>query len=425
MKTKIFTILFLLITMCFSVYPQWTQLKTSNGLPSNSLKINWLGAINGRIIFSFGAFNEANGIYLTTDNGDNWRTPNGNSLTNPLFDGYAVLNGKIFFGTDNNGVGVYYSSDNGENWDSLSNGLSQGSLGILGTRMLGEINGRLYLASSGLFYSDDEGSTWTKSTNGVPVNPKIWALAKLNSNYFFSVKHNYKSSDGINWTITGDNGLPFVDIRHLVASGSNLVADASGDGIYYSSDNGESWTKATGLTTADEKAVRDMVVNNNSIIVSAGTSFYISSDNGITWSNLDNSFPKPSNVRNFVINGSTAFAGTFDFQSSTGVWKKTISTTGIEISNTSIIPENFSISQNYPNPFNPSTNIQFSIPISSFVSLKVFDVLGKEVAALVNKELNTGTYNYNFDAGNLTSGIYFYRLETDSFVETKKMILLR
>ncbi len=98
--------------------------------------------------------------------------------------------------------------------------------------------------------------------------------------------------------------------------------------------------------------------------------------------------------------------------------------TDVKLENPSL-PIDFSLSQNYPNPFNPSTNINFSIPKESFVNLKIFDVLGKEVAILVNERLNAGNYNYNFNANGLPSGIYFYRLTVGSFVSTKKMILLR
>jgi len=88
-------------------------------------------------------------------------------------------------------------------------------------------------------------------------------------------------------------------------------------------------------------------------------------------------------------------------------------------------PADFKLSQNYPNPFNPSTKIKFQISQSGFTSFKVFDVLGNEVATLVDEELQSGSYEFNFDAKGLTSGIYFYKLQTGSFVETKKMILLR
>lgn len=92
-----------------------------------------------------------------------------------------------------------------------------------------------------------------------------------------------------------------------------------------------------------------------------------------------------------------------------------------EINNCSV----FTLSQNYPNPFNPSTNISFSIPNSGLVTLKVYDILGNEITTLINEELSAGNYTKTFDATNLSSGVYFYKLNAGKFSETKKMILIR
>jgi hypothetical protein len=85
----------------------------------------------------------------------------------------------------------------------------------------------------------------------------------------------------------------------------------------------------------------------------------------------------------------------------------------------------FSLNQNYPNPFNPATTISFTLPSKSFVSLKVFDLLGREVATLVNEQKSAGTYTQKWNAANVSSGIYFYRLQADKFTETKKLLLLK
>jgi hypothetical protein len=91
-----------------------------------------------------------------------------------------------------------------------------------------------------------------------------------------------------------------------------------------------------------------------------------------------------------------------------------------------ISPVQFHLSQNYPNPFNPGTSIQYAISSRQFVSLKVYDVLGNEVATLVNEEKPTGTYQVSFNAAQLSSGVYIYRLQAGlSFIETMKMILLK
>jgi len=92
-----------------------------------------------------------------------------------------------------------------------------------------------------------------------------------------------------------------------------------------------------------------------------------------------------------------------------------------EISST--VPESFSLSQNYPNPFNPTTKIRYAIRDNSFVSIKIFDVLGREISTLVNEKQAPGVYEVNFDADNFSSGVYFYKLETANFSDVKKMIL--
>ena len=89
------------------------------------------------------------------------------------------------------------------------------------------------------------------------------------------------------------------------------------------------------------------------------------------------------------------------------------------------LPNYYSLSQNYPNPFNPSTVIKFTLPEAQNVKLTVFDVLGREVISLVNEHRNPGVYEVNFDASELSSGVYFYRLVTDNFSDTKRMLLVR
>jgi hypothetical protein len=85
----------------------------------------------------------------------------------------------------------------------------------------------------------------------------------------------------------------------------------------------------------------------------------------------------------------------------------------------------FRLEQNYPNPFNPSTRIQYAVSSTQQVTLKVYDVLGNEIATLVNEEKSTGAHSVDFDASNIPSGVYFYTLNAGSFSQTKKMLLLR
>ncbi len=98
--------------------------------------------------------------------------------------------------------------------------------------------------------------------------------------------------------------------------------------------------------------------------------------------------------------------------------------TGVEPS-TSTVPKQYRLEQNYPNPFNPSTTIQFALPQDSKVILKLYDILGREVATLVDEELDTGVHKIIFDAIELANGIYIYRIQAEGFDQSKKLILLK
>ncbi|MDZ7623864.1 MAG: T9SS type A sorting domain-containing protein [Ignavibacteriaceae bacterium] len=89
------------------------------------------------------------------------------------------------------------------------------------------------------------------------------------------------------------------------------------------------------------------------------------------------------------------------------------------------VVSDISLEQNYPNPFNPSTSIKFTVPTSEFVSLKVYDVLGNEVATLVNEQKAPGTYEVRFNAGNLASGVYVYKIQAGNFTQTRKLMLMK
>jgi len=105
-----------------------------------------------------------------------------------------------------------------------------------------------------------------------------------------------------------------------------------------------------------------------------------------------------------------------------GVWWTHV--VSVEMSDPSI-PENYLLSQNYPNPFNPSTQIEFSVPVESIVNIVVYDIVGREVATLVNENMPAGNYSLTWNAAGLTSGVYFYRMESQNYLEVKKMIMMK
>jgi hypothetical protein len=113
------------------------------------------------------------------------------------------------------------------------------------------------------------------------------------------------------------------------------------------------------------------------------------------------------------------FAGT-----ESGVFRSAETTTAVK----EVMPDqplSFLLEQNYPNPFNPTTMIRFSLPRAGYITLKVYNMLGKEIASLIDKKLPAGNHQAKWDAGGLPSGLYFYRLQTDGFAQTRKLILAK
>jgi hypothetical protein len=165
------------------------------------------------------------------------------------------------------------------------------------------------------------------------------------------------------------------------------------------------------------------------VFVGSTAGLSVSTDRGTSWYFSNSGLPTRRNpflfyspeVDALVVCGSYLFAGI----RGGGLWYLPLSeVTSIDILNTEI-PMNYTLSQNYPNPFNPSTTISFTLPSRSFVAFKIFDLLGREVATIVSEALSAGTYTRRWNADGLSSGVYFYRLQAGTFIETKKLVLLR
>ncbi len=131
----------------------------------------------------------------------------------------------------------------------------------------------------------------------------------------------------------------------------------------------------------------------------------------------------------------TAMAGTYILTVTLSNEAKNIAITNVIVNNSStainnktgirILPGQLHLEQNYPNPFNPVTNISFNLPSKSFVTLKIFDVIGKEITTIISKQLSAGSYTFQWNGVNMSSGLYFYRLQTGNFSKTKKLLLLK
>ncbi len=148
---------------------------------------------------------------------------------------------------------------------------------------------------------------------------------------------------------------------------------------------------------------------NNIIIAGGFYGVYFSNDSGSTWNSLNEGwYILDAAVYSFTVNDNYIFAGILGF----GVWRIPISQLVTSIENTEeILPFSYFLFQNYPNPFNPSTRIEYSVPKECFITIKVYDVMGREVAALVGKKEQSGRHSVKFNATNLSSGIYFYQIK--------------
>ena len=189
-----------------------------------------------------------------------------------------------------------------------------------------------------------------------------------------------------------------------------------------------------GNTIIDSSAKKQIYISNNSISYLKIDSIKFSAHNfkttSITSLYLHNNHPRLLNIE-FHPNSSGVFYDSLIIFNSSPQSPVKIFLIGkgeplTEVKDYSNkIPDEFSLSQNYPNPFNPTTTISYNVPKASFVTIKLFDTLGKEVAMLVNEEKQDGTYNIRFDGSKLSSGIYFYTMQAENFVSTRKLILLK
>jgi hypothetical protein len=191
----------------------------------------------------------------------------------------------------------------------------------------------------------------------------------------------------------------------------------------FSSDTGNSWAAVnSGLT---DLQINTLYQYNNLLFAGTASSVFYTSNNGEIWNQINSGLPN-AGVKIFAVQNNYLFAGT----NGHSVWRFPLdSLVGINVSSTQI-PESFQLYQNYPNPFNPSTKISYDLPSDVNVKLIVYDDLGREIKTLVNEKQNSGEHEIVFDASNLPSGVYYYKLETGNasgsgFAQTRKMVLIK
>jgi hypothetical protein len=410
------TVVSVFFAVCVWVNLSWAQWTPINNNLTN-LKISGL-ALVGTTIY---AGTTDGGIFSSTDNGDSWSTYSGNdTLPNLNING---LDGGL-----NDGAGMFIYTTNGMALLSPPTPLfvppfiqtlankdltlyrqyqSPSRRRIVGTK------------SAGIFYTDND-TTWTEGT-GIPAGTsknirgftsediEVLAIAGTENGAFLSTNR------GTSWTaantgLTGD-ALKINNMFSIFALTSN--------GLYYTIlTTFTGWTAA--VPTGDFRTCASDLISGKYYFFgdNVGTSIDLNTSQIAT---LTLTGISGGVITSVLLYGTNIFVGT----ETGGVFRAPLSGLATGVHDRDELPNKIGLSQNYPNPFNPTTTISFILASKSYVSLRVFDALGREVSILVSKELTAGSYSQEWNAGSLPSGVYFYRLQAGNYSETRKLMLLK
>lgn len=322
--------------------------------------------------------------------------------------------GHIFAATEQ---GLYRSNDTGATWFKVIDGVDVRTLTI-------GYNNYVYAGTwgSGVYRSTNYGYTWaakneyisSRVISGLAESYDSSAVGRTLFAATFDAGVSLSFDQANNWRSAT---LPYDHVVCLARTTWGVVfAGTYGDGVYRSLDNGNTWQKMAGVPDAYVYAIR--VDGEHNVFASVWMNgIYASQDLGTTWTNIGTGGFGVSAM--FPLRPGVLLAGT-----NTGkLLVHNSPATGVK---DQTLPKEFALEQNYPNPFNPSTTISFALPKASSVSLKIYNALGQEVAALINGEMKeAGSYKVAFNASKLSSGLYIYQLKAGSVTLTKKMSLLK
>ena len=410
---KIFIIsIFILLTFSpfnnlYSQYTSWENI--SNQLPGDSLNnlsdafvlnrwVGWISSISNseiyRSVFSSGIWEVL-------------QTPSPITAFHMLDYSYGFA-----CGTDS---AVYKTTDDGENWiyfGSLGKSINDIDL-TKDFQVLGYIcgdNGAVGSITDTGLVNLNSGLNTDLSSLSSPLKDRVWLLGD-SSIYFY---------DGSIFAKQLTSTVLLNSIYFL----NELYGWVVGDSGYItlSTDGGNTWTQKQNPDTLRRNLHGIHMLGNYGWVVGDDGLILRTTDAGDTWV-IDTDWLTPNMLISVHIGGSSSGfgPGLAVGENKTALIYPIV----VSIDDEVITIDDFELFQNYPNPFNPTTTIKYQIPELSFVTLKVFDVLGNEVATLINEEKPAGEYVVEFGGDGLTSGIYFYQLHAGDYTNTKKMILLR
>jgi len=359
--------------------------------------------------------------------GNNWINFRGNGIpTNvSLVNIYGFdANNAVTAGYIGSNTFVYRTSNGGTNWSQVftqsngfinaiwmntsSNGFMEGNPVSNRWSLWKTTNGGASWDSTGLFLAQSGAERGWRNSLFVQ-GTKIW-FGTNNSRIYSS------SNNGSGWSI--QSTVPEINVYSLWVI--NTTGYCGGASLLKTTNMGNTWNQINSLDTGN---INGLVGQGNCVwYVRSSDEIYFSNTGGNNWVIQ---FTAPSGIYNHISNNRLPYnSSVWAVRNNGGITRTDLIEVGIShISNE--VPEKYSINQNFPNPFNPNSKIRFQIPELSFTKLIVYDVLGREITILVNEQLKAGVYEVNFNGINFPSGIYFYRISSGIFVESKRMILIK
>jgi len=414
---------FLVLLYAFSSSPIFSQSWTHQTSPiTTDLNSAWASAPNVCWICGQG------GVVLRTDNGGiNWWLRNSGLAGHDFYTISAVDSIICCVGAGDGSI--WRTSDRGFSWTNIPLTPTNPFLNVIhffNNSNLGFAMGDPVGGSWKYYITTNGGLNWSAGPVTIPASGTEagWnnAYCALDTSFILIGTNSNKILKGSfrgNWTT-----VPIPGTSSAVFAFNNVSSGAAyfGSGqIVYTTNGGANWINS-GFTPAGSPYILNGVKSNNLMFLGTSTNIYMSQNNGMSWlSQL--SLPASSGV--YALSSVTGFISYACWAGTQG-GKIYRYYDYLEIKQNNLNnPEEYSLLQNYPNPFNPTTTIKYSIPIKSFVTLNLYDVLGNQIKEVVRENQSAGNYIEEIDMSNYSSGIYYYTLETAGFKETKKMVLIK